>query len=83
MAVVAVAIAAATVAAQRSIAAAAVVAGVALADLALAVAVASVVAAFRINNLTVGLNPSSFGVKHLFCGSNLRFGVGYGHLQAI
>ena len=66
MAAVAVAIAAATVAAQRSIAAAAVVAGVALADL--AVAVASVVAVFRINNLTVGLNPSSFGVKHLFCG---------------
>ena len=43
-------------------------AGVALADLALAVAVASVVAAFRVNNFTVGLNPSSFGVKHLFCG---------------
>ena len=43
-------------------------AGVALADLALLVAVASVVAAFRVNNFTVGLNPSSFGVKHLFCG---------------
>ena len=48
-----------------------VVAGVALAVVLLALAVKGLPSRwllFRINNFTAGLNPSSFGVKHLFCG---------------